>query len=131
MLTLDFVSLWMSKEVPSTQVIGTLTPQLRQIVGIGTVGSTKVHEPLHLEQRLQENTVISTGSKLLAINKTADTLLTAASRLQKEMTVETKYWQSVLAVSEGGWPVARRPHDPRTMAVKFGFSDCKSFLTLI
>jgi mediator of RNA polymerase II transcription subunit 17 len=112
----------MSKERP-TQVIGTLDNQLRQLVGIGTIGSTKLHEPFNAEQKQQDNAVISTGSKLLAINKTSNMLFAAASRLQKESTVESTYWQDVLDVSERGWPVARLPSDPSTLAVKFGFSE--------
>jgi mediator of RNA polymerase II transcription subunit 17 len=115
----------MSKEAP-TQVIGTLDPELRNLVGIGSLGSTKLHEPPFLEQRLQENTVVSTGAKLLAINNTANKLLAAATRLQKEMTVETEYWHQVLSIKEGGWPVSRLPNDRLTLAVKFGFSDCES-----
>lgn len=103
--------------------MGTLDNQLRQLVGIGTIGSTKLHEPFNAEQKQQDNAVISTGSRLLAINKTSNMLLAAASRLQKESTVESTYWQDVLDVSERGWPVARLPSDPHTLAVKFGFSE--------
>ncbi|OIW30559.1 hypothetical protein CONLIGDRAFT_283804 [Coniochaeta ligniaria NRRL 30616] len=118
----QMVSLLMSKEAP-TQVMGTLDQELRNRVGIGSLGSTKLHEPPFLEQRLQENTVVSTGAKLLAINNTANKLLSAATRLQKEMTVETEYWHEVLSIKEGGWPVSRLPNNPLTVAVKFGFSD--------
>lgn len=118
------VSLLMSKEAP-TQAMGTLDPDLRTRVGIGTLGSTKLHEPPFLEERARENAAIAAGAKMLAINNTADELLAAANRLRREMAVETEYWHEVLAVKEGGWPVSRLPNDPLTVAVKFGFSDCK------
>ena len=118
------VSLLMSKEQP-TQVMSTLDPELRNMVGIGTLGSTKLHEPPFGEQRMQENTVIATGAKLLAINNTANKLLAAATRLEKEMKVETEYWHEVLKIKDGGWPVSRLPNNPHTVAVKFGFSDCE------
>lgn len=114
----------MSKEAP-TQVMATLDPELRTRVGIGTLGSTKLHEPPFWEERTHENAVVSTGAKLLAINNTANKLLAAATRLQKEMKVETEYWQEVLSIKEGGWPVSRLPNTPLTVAVKFGFSDCE------
>lgn len=115
----------MSKEVP-TQVMGTIDPDLRNRVGIGSLGSTKLHEGPFFQQRLQENTMIATGGKLRAINNTANKLLAAATRLQNEMTVETEYWHEVLSIKDGGWPVSRLPSDPLTVAVKFGFSDCMS-----
>ncbi|KAB5559888.1 subunit 17 of mediator complex-domain-containing protein [Coniochaeta sp. 2T2.1] len=118
----QMVSLLMSKEAP-TQVMGTLDPELRNLVGIGSLGSTRLHDPPFFEERLQENKVISTGARLQAINNTANKLLAAATRLQKEMTVETEYWQEVLSIKEGGWPVSRLPNNPLTVAVKFGFSD--------
>lgn len=118
----QMISLLMSKEAP-TQAMGTLDPDLRTRVGIGTLGSTKLHEPPFLEERAQENTAIATGAKMLAINSAADELLAAANRLRTEMAVEAQYWHEVLAVKEGGWPVSRLPNDPVTVAVKFGFSD--------
>lgn len=116
------VSLLMTKEAP-TQVMATLDPGLRNKVGIGSLGATKLHEPPFWEERLHENTVVATGAKLLAINNTANKLLAAATRLQKEMTVETEYWHEVLSIKEGGWPVSRLQNNPLTVAVKFGFSD--------
>jgi mediator of RNA polymerase II transcription subunit 17 len=113
----------MSKESP-TIAIGTLDPNLRNLVGIGTIGSTKLHEPQFAERTRQQNTVVSTGSKLLAINNTSNKLLAAATRLQSEMDIETKYWRDVIAVKEAGWPVTLQDNSS-VLRVKFGFTDCK------
>jgi mediator of RNA polymerase II transcription subunit 17 len=126
---LQVVSLLMSKEAP-TQVMGTLDPELRNNVGIGSLGSTKLQDPPLWEEKRRDNTLVSTGAKLLAINNTANKLLVAATRLQNEMKVETEYWHEVLKIKEGGWPVSRLPNKPLTVAVKFGFSDCKCLHSL-
>lgn len=120
--TLDLLSLWMSKERP-TQAMGTLDNELRQLVGIGTIDSTKLHEPIDREGRQRDNIMVVTGQRLLSVNESASKLQLAASRLQQECGRETKYWQDVHDVSGRGWPVARHPGDPSTMSVKFGFSE--------
>lgn len=125
MLTLEFVSLLLSKETP-VQASVTLSPALREMVGIGTLGATNLSSSNLSRERVQENKLVATGRKLLDINKTADSILSAASRLQKEISLETKYWAEVRAVSDSGWSVSRVPHEPHTMGVKFGFSECES-----
>ncbi|KAK3335425.1 subunit 17 of mediator complex-domain-containing protein [Cercophora scortea] len=122
MLSLDFISLLLSKENP-VQAAATLTPHLRTMVGIGTLGATTLEGPTTLTQtRIPDNKMITIGKRLIDGNKAADTALSAAKRLQKEITLETKYWAEVLAVSEKGWSTFRLPQEPNTMGVKFGFS---------
>ncbi|KAK3693602.1 subunit 17 of mediator complex-domain-containing protein [Podospora appendiculata] len=122
MLSLDFISLLLSKENP-VQAAATLTPHLRTMVGIGTLGATTLEGPTTLTQtRIPDNKMIAIGKRLIDGNKAADTALSAAKRLQKEITLETKYWAEVLAVSEKGWSAFRLPQEPHTMGVKFGFS---------
>jgi mediator of RNA polymerase II transcription subunit 17 len=52
-----------------------------------------------------------------------DSILASASRLEKEIELETRYWQQVLAVSENGWSVCRLPNEKHTLGVRFGFSE--------
>jgi mediator of RNA polymerase II transcription subunit 17 len=124
MLTLDFVSLLLSKETP-VQAGLTLSPELREMVGIGTLGATNLTSSDLVQTRMQEDKLLGTGRKLLDIRQTADSLLSAASRLQEEIGRETKYWTDVLAVSNSGWSVSKLPTEQHTMGVKFGFSECK------
>lgn len=124
-MALDFVSLLLSKETP-VQADMTLTPQLRELVGIGTLGATNLSSSNQSRERLQDKKLVATGRKLLDINMAADSILSAASRLQKEISLETKYWAEVRAVSDSGWTVCRMPQDTQTMGVKFGFSECES-----
>ncbi|EJT70420.1 hypothetical protein GGTG_11444 [Gaeumannomyces tritici R3-111a-1] len=122
MLTLDFVSLLLTKEDP-TNAGRTLSPTLRELVGIGTLGADQLAAPQTNVSRVQDNKMVATGWKFLDINRSMDSVLSAAARLQKEISLETRYWADVLAVSEKGWSVSRLPYERQTLGVKFGFSE--------
>lgn len=122
MLALDFVSLLLSKEDP-VQAGMTLSPALRDLVGIGVLSADKLAKSNITEARLQDHKTIATGWKFADIDKTVDSVMIAASRLQKEITVETKYWADVLAVSEKGWAITQVPNEPGNLGVRYGFSE--------
>jgi mediator of RNA polymerase II transcription subunit 17, fungi type len=121
--TLDFISLLLSKEAP-VQAAATLNPDLRNIVGIGTLGATALHAPTALTQsRVPDSKMVAIGMRLQAVTKAADSLESAAKRLEEEISLETAYWNEVRDASERGWSVFRHPEEPNTMGVKFGFSN--------
>ncbi|KAK4136967.1 hypothetical protein BT67DRAFT_374853 [Trichocladium antarcticum] len=123
MLALDFVSLLVSKENPA-QAVATFSPGLRDMVGIGTLGATKLDAPTALTQsRVPDNKMVAIGKRLMDLSKAADAALAASKKLQREIGSETKYWSEVLAVSDAGWQTFRLPHEPQTMGVKFGFNN--------
>lgn len=122
MLALDFVSLLLSKEDP-VQAAMTLSPALRDLVGIGVLSADKLTKSNITEARLQDHKTVATGWKFADIDKTVDSVMMAASRLQKEITVETKYWAEVLAVSEKGWTITQVPNEPGNLGVRYGFSE--------
>lgn len=122
MLALDFVSLLLTKEIPN-QARTTLSNALRDHVGLGTLGATKLATSNLSEARLQDNKMVSTGWKFTDIDRTVNSVLTSASRLQKEISLETKYWAEVLAVSDSGWAVSRVPNERHTLGVRYGFSE--------
>ena len=122
MLTLDLVSLLLTKENP-TQSSQTLRPQLRDMVGIGTLGADNLAASSLTDDRLRDNKLVATGWKFLDIDRTVDSVMSSASELRKEIELETRYWADVLAVSEGGWAVSRLPNERQTLGVKFGFSE--------
>ena len=120
---LDFISLLLSKEIP-TQAAVSISPWLRSQVPIGSIGATQLDTPTPLTQsRVADNKLITIGKRLVALNEAADTALAAANRLRQEINSETKYWQEVLTVSQKGWSTARLPQEPHDMGVKFGFSN--------
>lgn len=125
MLALDIVSLLLTKE-DGLQAATSLSPALRDLVGVGVLGASKLGKSQMTEARLQDHKTVATGWKFADIDRTADSLLTSASRLQKEMTVEAKYWAEVLAVSDKGWAITHVPNEPQNLGVRYGFSEAAS-----
>ncbi|RYC59228.1 hypothetical protein CHU98_g6986 [Xylaria longipes] len=122
MLALDSISLLLSKEAP-VQAGTTLSPTLRELVGIGTLGASKLKEPNVTEDQIRNDLSVATGWRVMGINNMVDSVLAAAERLEKEIELETKYWADVLAVSDDGWTVCALPQEPYTLGVRFGFSE--------
>ncbi|KAK6860012.1 hypothetical protein PG995_003648 [Apiospora arundinis] len=120
MLNLDLVSLLLSKETPN-QAGTTLSPTLRELVGIGTLGSSKVHQSNITPAREADDLAVGTGWRVIGTNKMVSSVLEAAERLEKEITLETKYWADVLAVSESGWAVSSMVG--KGLGVRFGFAE--------
>lgn len=96
------------------------------MVGFGVLGADKLNAPRIDKAQKEGNRRIAKGWKLENLNKTVDTILSSATRLEKEIESETKYWEEVLAVSNKGWAICRIPSEKQTLAVRFGFSEGKS-----
>jgi mediator of RNA polymerase II transcription subunit 17 len=122
LLTLDFLSLLLSKQNP-TQAGLTLSQQLRDMVGIGTMGSDKLHEPLVTPEKAKDNEDLATGWTLMEINKTRDSAEQASSFLHKEVEAESRYWEEVITVQKAGWSICKVPKERHTLGVRFGFSE--------
>ncbi|KAK5635744.1 hypothetical protein RRF57_011456 [Xylaria bambusicola] len=122
MLALDSISLLLSKEIP-VQAGTTLSPALRDLVGIGTLGASKLKESNITEAQIQDDVSVATGWRVMGINSMVESVLAAAERLEKEIELETKYWADILAVSDDGWTVCALPQEPHTLGVRFGFAE--------
>ncbi|TVY54779.1 Mediator of RNA polymerase II transcription subunit, partial [Lachnellula suecica] len=105
---LDFVSLLISKDKP-VEASTTLSAQLKDLVGTGTMGADKIHASRVTDVQKENTKRVAKGWKIQSLNKTVDTILESATRLEKEMETETKYWEQVLAVSESGWAKSAAP----------------------
>ncbi|KAI1092937.1 subunit 17 of mediator complex-domain-containing protein [Rostrohypoxylon terebratum] len=128
MLGLDFVSLLASRNKlhepeKQAEAKASLSPALRELVPIGTLGGSKVNAPTASEARKQDEIAIATGWRLKGINNMVDSIVAAAEKLEKEMELEAKYWADILAVSENGWAVCALPNEPHTLGVRFGFAE--------
>lgn len=126
---LDFISLLLSKDNP-VQAGQTISPVLRDMVGFGVLGADKLNAPRLEKAQKEDNLRIAKGWKLQNLSKTVDTILNSATRLEKEIESETKYWEEVLAVSNKGWAICRIPSEKQTLAVRFGFSEGKFIKSL-
>ena len=67
--------------------------------------------------------LVSNGWKLESFSSSAERLLGASSRLQKEASRESKYWEQVSKIKADGWAVSRLPQEKHTLGVHFGFSE--------
>lgn len=121
-MALDFISLLLSKDSP-VQAGLSISPYLKAIIPTGTLGADKVQGVRATAAFQNDKKLVGNGWKVQALNKSVDSILASASRLEKEIESETKYWEQVLAVSEKGWAVCRLPHEHHTLAVRYGFSE--------
>lgn len=118
----DFLSLLMTKTNPS-QAQNTISPQLRETLPIGTLGMDKIspRDTRLTVARRDDNKVVGKGWKIQALDRSVDSILAAATRLEKEIDCETKYWEEILAVDQKGWKTCKLPQERHTLGVRFGF----------
>jgi mediator of RNA polymerase II transcription subunit 17 len=128
MYALDFISLLLSKDQP-VQASSTISPDLRNMISMGTLGADKLHTPRIRDAEKQDNKRVAKGWKIQNLNKAVDSILASAGRLEKEIERETKYWEQILAVSDAGWSLCRMPNERHILGVRFGFSEGNCFLT--
>ncbi|KAK5991116.1 Mediator of RNA polymerase II transcription subunit 17 [Cladobotryum mycophilum] len=122
LLTLDSLSLLLSKHNP-TQAGVTLSQQLRELVGIGTMGMDKLHDSNATLAKTQDQETVAMGLTLLETNKSRDSAEEATAFLTKEIEAEGKYWEDVMSVKKEGWSICKVPQERHTLGVKFGFSE--------
>ncbi|ATY62122.1 mediator of RNA polymerase II transcription subunit 17 [Cordyceps militaris] len=123
MLTLDSLSLLLSKQNP-TQAGLTLSPQLREMVGIGTLGADRLDDSNTTPAKTQDRAAVGVGWTLMAIDRARDAADDATAFLRAEMAAEGRYWQGVMRVRQAGWSVCRVPHEREgALGVRFGFSE--------
>lgn len=118
----DFLSLLMTKTNPS-QAQTTLSQGIRDVVPIGTLGMDKINarDTRLTIARRDDNKVVGKGWKIQALDRSVDSILAAATRLEKEIDCETKYWEEILAVDQKGWKTCKLPQERHTLGVRFGF----------
>lgn len=67
--------------------------------------------------------MIELGWKTQSLGSVADFLLNSATRLEKELASETRYWDQVLKIKDQGWPVTRLPREKHALGVRYGFAE--------
>ncbi|KAJ3939623.1 RNA polymerase II mediator complex subunit [Colletotrichum fioriniae] len=115
------------RNIDPAQAGVTLSQQLRDWTGIGTLGIAKREDNEEQKQRdaekAKDNRDVSLGWALLDIEKTKESADKAATHLSKEVEREAKYWSEVLSVHQAGWSMCRLPAERHTLGVRFGFSE--------
>ncbi|KAJ5219543.1 hypothetical protein N7468_008747 [Penicillium chermesinum] len=105
MFALDFVSLLLSKHAPR-QAETSMSPFLKQVAPLGSLNGEVVNPPAKSEAALNDIATVSRGWRIQNFNSASSKLLDAASRLDSEVTAESRYWNEVLAVKAKGWKIA-------------------------
>ncbi|VUC30343.1 unnamed protein product [Clonostachys rosea] len=119
---LETLSLLLSKQNPTLAGM-TLSKQLREVTGIGTLGASRLDEPNITPAQEKEQEEIAQGWTLMEIQKTSDAAEAACSFLSKEVDVESKYWEEAVKVQQNGWSLCKMPQERHTLGVRFGFSE--------
>ena len=122
MLTLDSLSLLLSKQNP-TQAGLTLSQQLRDMVGIGTIGADKLDDTNITPAKAKDDENVAMGWTLMEVNKTRDAAEEASQFLRREVEAESIYWDDVVKVHQAGWSICKVPQERHTLGVRFGFSE--------
>lgn len=121
-MSLDFISLLLSKDAPK-QANSTISPYLKESVPLGSLG-TDVWQRMPVDQAGQaQDELLAVNVRMQGLQQSADSLLTAATRLQNNVQKETQYWSQILSISEEGWNVCRIPGQQHRLGVSFGFSE--------
>lgn len=122
MLTLDSLSLLLSKQHP-TQAGLTLSQQLRDMVGIGTLGADRLDDANTTPAKTADQAAVALGWTLTEIDRARDAADAATAFLTAEMAAEGRYWEGVMGIRQAGWSVCRVPQERQTLGVRFGFSE--------
>lgn len=101
----------------------TVSPYVNQTIPFGSLGAEIMQATKEVESEETSHDLVGLGWRLRSLTRSADSLLSSATRLEKEMERESTYWQQVLQVKEAGWPVSRLPGDRQTLGVRFGFAE--------
>ncbi|KAL8786316.1 MAG: hypothetical protein Q9195_008243 [Heterodermia aff. obscurata] len=107
----------------SQQALSTVDPYIREALPKGTLVVDKIQAPQKSETEVQSVQMVELGWKTQSLKSAADSLLSSAARLEKELEAETRYWDQVLKIKEQGWSVTRLPREKYALGVRFGFAE--------
>lgn len=122
--TLEFVSLLLSKYTPiqAEQSLGFL----KQLVPLGSLDASPVQPPPVSSGEFDNQSLLALGWKVKSLQSSADSLLASAKRLEIEVRKESSYWGDVLNLKQEGWAVCRKPDEPHTLAIRYGFEESRA-----
>lgn len=119
---LDFASLLLSKDSPA-QGQQSMSSALKKNVNPGTLGADLWQRMPADKARESRDDLLGTAVRMEGLERSANDLLAAATRLEDNVRKETLYWEQVLSISEKGWIVCRVSRQSHRLAVTFGFSE--------
>ncbi|KAL8929162.1 MAG: hypothetical protein Q9172_000597 [Xanthocarpia lactea] len=119
---LDLVSLILTSHA-SKVAEATVSPYVKQAVPFGSLGAEIMQATSDAKPDVMSEDLVGLGWRMRSLTRSADSLLTSATRLEQEIERESTYWRQVLAVKDAGWPICRLPGDRQALAVRFGFAE--------
>ena len=121
-MALDCISLFLSQRAPGVAA-ASISPLMKQELPLGSLGGEVLRTPEKEELQERQDELIAMGSRMESLNSAADSLLSSASRLEREVKKETVYWDEVLQIKGCGWSVSRMPREKHTLCVRYGFAE--------
>lgn len=98
-----------------------MSPFLKQAAPLGSLNAEVVNPPPKPDSAAQDTSVVSRGWRIQNFTAASNKLLKAASRLEEEVSAETRYWKEVLEVKDKGWKICRLPRERQALGVQYGF----------
>ena len=123
--SLEFISLLLSRYTPSqaNQSLGSL----KQIIPTGSLHASPVQPSQRSAHQDKNDELSALGRRIKSLGASADSLLGSAKRLRSEVEHETKYWQEMLDLQRGGLNPCKKPNEPHTLAIRYGFNEAVGF----
>ncbi|KAK4619483.1 Mediator of RNA polymerase II transcription subunit 17 [Fulvia fulva] len=122
MTALDSISLLETKYLPA-QARVTMSEALKSAKPpMGSMG-VDIWDPAVMKPdpaRVAQDNLLATKVRMEGLQQSADGLLAAAARLQKDVRQETSYWEEILSVADKGWSISRMGSS-HILGVRFGF----------
>ncbi|EKG20233.1 Mediator complex subunit Med17 [Macrophomina phaseolina MS6] len=118
--TIDFLGLLLSKDNPRGS--NYMSPTLKQSgVPDGSLAYDKWPLKQPNERQRKQQDLVAKGWTMEGLGASADALLDAATKLEKEVRKETQYWGQILSIKKRGWSLRRLAQNSGTLGVQFGF----------
>lgn len=136
MLTVDFLSLLLSRYAAQGQ--NSMSVELKKLIPPKTLAFERIPVAVPSDEEKATLDLIAQGQRLKGMTAAAENLLSAATRLEKEVKKETTYWEQTLSVTAAGWSVCRTSRENQhQLGVQLGFAEAgplfkaKSFVALV
>ncbi|KAF4306405.1 Mediator complex subunit Med17 [Botryosphaeria dothidea] len=118
--TIDFLGLLLSKDMPRGS--NYMSPTLKQSgVPEGSFAYDKWPAKHPDDHQKKRQDLVAKGWTMEGLGASADALLQAATKLEKEVRKETQYWGQILSIKKRGWSLRRVAPNSGTLGVQFGF----------
>ncbi|KTW27048.1 hypothetical protein T552_02540 [Pneumocystis carinii B80] len=117
-LVLDFVSMLVSSVKPALGN-SSMSTFLKERIPVGSFGTESVRGDI-----FSEDFVVSKGWKLQALSKVTSDLLDASVKIDKEITLEAKFWDQVNILRQNGWNLMHsRVGQDKNFVINYGIMD--------